>query len=59
MMMNDGKKVTTRMKLTGMITPANKPKLLMGMSGLRRLAKKATEVVLEVKAIALYALRKV
>ena len=49
---------TTRMKLTGMMTPEKMPKDLIGRRGLNTLAKKATEVVLEVMAIALAELLK-
>ena len=38
------------------MTPAKTPKALMGSMGLAKLAKKATEVVLDVTAIALAAL---
>jgi hypothetical protein len=39
--------------------PANTPKLLIVISGLKRFAKKAADVVLEVTAIALNDLLKV
>lgn len=48
-----GMKRITRIKLTGMITPEKIPKVLMGSRGLKMLAKNATEVVLDVIAIAL------
>lgn len=53
MIVAGGMNKTTRTKLTGMITPANIPKVLMGRIGLKMLAKKATDVVLDVMAIAL------
>ena len=48
-----GMNITTKKKLTGMITPEKIPNVLMGNNGLKMLAKKATEVVLDVIAIAL------
>ena len=48
-----GMKNTTKIKLIGMITPEKMPNVLIGKSGLKMLAKKATEVVLDVIAIAL------
>jgi len=48
-----GINMTTRKKLTGMMTPEKIPKVLIGNNGLKMLAKKATEVVLDVIAIAL------
>jgi len=42
----------------GMITPAKIPKDLIGSKGLKMLAKNATDVVLEVMAIALAELLK-
>lgn len=48
-----GINITTKKKLTGMMTPENIPKVLMGNNGLKMLAKNATEVVLDVIAIAL------
>ena len=53
-----GMNTTTRKKLTGMITPEKIPNVLIGRSGLKMLAKKATEVVLDVMAIALAELLK-
>lgn len=44
--------ITTRKKLTGMRTPEKIPKALIGIMGLKTLAKKATAVVLEVTVIA-------
>ena len=43
----------TKIKLMGMITPEKIPNVLIGNNGLKMLAKKATEVVLDVIAIAL------
>ena len=45
--------MTTKKKLMGIMTPEKIPNVLMGNNGLKMLAKKATEVVLEVMAIAL------
>jgi len=53
MMTAGGINRTTRIKLTGMITPEKIPKVLIGSKGLKMLAKNATEVVLDVIAIAL------
>lgn len=53
-----GMKNTTRMKLIGIITPEKIPNVLIGSKGLKMFAKKATEVVLEVIAIALAELLK-
>lgn len=50
--------MTTRMKLMGMMTPAKIPNDLIGSRGLKMLAKNATDVVLEVMAIALAELLK-
>lgn len=55
----DGKTRTTKKKFMGIIIPAKIPKALIGIRGLKALAKKATDVVLEVTAIALEALLKV
>jgi hypothetical protein len=46
---------TTRRKFIGMIMPANIPKAFMGINGLKALAKKPTDVVLEVTEVALKA----
>ena len=46
----------TRKKFMGTMTPAKTPNALIGMMGEKKLAKKATAVVLEVTAIALEAL---
>ena len=51
--------MTTRKKFNGMMIPAKIPKALIGMRGLKALAKNATEVVLDVTAIALDDLLKV
>ena len=53
MMTAGGMKRTTSKKLTGMITPEKIPKVLIGSKGLPMFAKNATEVVLDVIAIAL------
>lgn len=53
MMTAGGMNITTKMKLTGIMTPEKIPKVLIGSKGLKMLAKNATEVVLEVIAIAL------
>lgn len=58
MMVAGGMNKTTRMKLTGMITPAKIPNDLIGRMGLKMLAKKATDVVLDVIAMALAELLK-
>ena len=50
--------MTTNIKLMGMITPAKIPKDLIGSKGLKMFAKKATDVVLDVMAIALAELLK-
>lgn len=50
--------ITTRRKLTGISTPENIPKALIGIMGLKTLAKKATAVVLDVTVIALTPLLK-
>ena len=46
----------TSKKFRGMMIPAKIPKALIGIRGLNALAKKATEVVLDVTNIALEAL---
>lgn len=51
-------KNTTRMKFIGIITPEKIPNVLIGSKGLKMFAKKATEVVLEVIAMALAELLK-
>lgn len=53
-----GMKKTTKKKLIGMMTPEKIPNVLIGNNGLKMLAKKATEVVLDVIAIALAELLK-
>ena len=53
-----GINMTTNIKLMGMITPAKIPKDLIGSKGLNMFAKKATDVVLDVMAIALAELLK-
>lgn len=58
MIVADGMNITTSTKLTGIMTPEKIPKDLIGSKGLKMLAKKATEVVLEVMAIALAELLK-
>ena len=48
----------TKRKLIGIKTPENIPKDLIGIKGLKMLAKKATAVVLDVTVIALTPLLK-
>jgi hypothetical protein len=50
--------ITTKMKLIGIMTPEKIPNVLIGNNGLKMLAKKATEVVLDVIAMALAELLK-
>jgi len=50
--------MTTKKKLIGINTPVNIPKALIGIIGLKALAKKATAVVLEVTVMALTPLLK-
>lgn len=57
-MMAGGMIIMTKKKLIGISTPENIPKDLMGIKGLKILAKKATAVVLEVTDMALTPLLK-
>jgi hypothetical protein len=50
--------ITTSKKLIGMSTPVKIPNDLIGMIGLKALAKKATAVVLDVTVMALTPLLK-
>ena len=50
--------MTTKKKLIGIKTPVNIPNALIGIIGLKALAKKATAVVLDVTVMALTPLLK-